>query len=560
MFNSKGFVGFLSVVLLSGLVVACGSTTTPADVVVDNGVADVSTDVVEEVVADVVADVAPEVVADVTSDAVADTAVLDTVEDVPVDVPTTIQIDGGFAPIVDDPYKDILPKDVDWASLPTMPSGKIFTTKYAAGVGVASITPDWVTYLGGYGNCAANDINCHKTDLVHDPLEARAVAIADTDSGVISVFVGIDTIGLVDVDIVGIHRTIQKTMYETFNIYFEGANAILAPSHSHSSMDTMGLWGPMMGAGRDEKYLKLVFDGVAEAARLAVADLQDVDMVRAVAEYAENYGEDPDGNLDSKIWVLKGTVPEGGETVFTLTRWAAHPTTYGFGDRVMSADYLGTFRLKMEQELGGKAVYLNGPIGSVYPNRPEECGLAEEAFPEGDRTPGDESSNVYMQATCTGFGLADATLAALETAQPLADTGVEVMHKMFYFHPYNDFLMFALENIPLPMPGCYSEDYACHIWARMSLVKLGDLTYVTTPGEAFPTFARNMEMVIAEAELPNPVVIGLGQGWMGYLMTEEHFSDSKNGLDYNKGLCPGPDLDPKILIALRTMLGLPVAE
>ncbi len=479
----------------------------------------------------------------------------DASEDVAGDVPTTIEVDGGYAPIVEDPYKDILPKDVNWESLPKIPTGKVFSTKYAAGVGVASITPDWLAYLAGYGNCAGNDQNCHKTDLVHDPLEARAVAIADTDTGVITIFVGIDTIGMIDVDVVGAHRTVQKALYEAFEIHFPGENAILAPSHSHASLDTIGFWGPMLGAGRDMQYLQMVFDGVAEASRLAVDDLQDADIVWSTAQYDRAYDEDEES--DTAIWTVKGTSPADSSVIFTLTRWASHPTLYEYEDRIMSADYVGTFRKRMETEVGGTAVYLNGPIGSVYPDRFDDCGAETEAFPEGERTPGREEDNVWMEVTCAGYSLADATIAALAVAQPLAETGIELHHSLFYFHPYNDFLMFALQNIPLPMPDCYSEDYACHIWARMSLVRLGDLSFITAPGEAFPSFANDMAEQLTAAGMQNPIVIGLGQGWMGYLMTEDQFNDSTNGLDYNKGLCPGPDLHPSILAALRRMLGLP---
>lgn len=557
----KNLFKVITVLMVSVTVVACGGggsnpDVEQHDVQVEDAQDAVETDLAADVAADTAADVGTDssIPGDATDTAGADAAE-DVVADVPADLPTTIEIDGGYAPIVDDPYKDILPKDVVWESLPKMPSGKVFSTRYAAGAGVASITPDWLAYLAGYGNCAGNDQNCHKTDLVHDPLQARAVAIADTESGVISIFVGIDTIGLIDVDIVGAHRTIQKVLYQEFGIHFPGSNAILAPSHSHMSLDTIGFWGPMLGAGRDMAYLQMVFDGVAEACRLAVQNLQDVDIAWATANYERAYDEDEES--DTAIWTVKGTSPLDSSVIFTLTRWSAHPTLYEYEDRVMSADYVGTFRKKIEDEVGGTAVYLNGPIGSVYPDRFDDCGAETEAFPEGDRTPGREEDNVWMEVTCAGYGLADATIAALATAKPLAETGVQLRHSMFYFHPYNDFLMFALQNIPLPMPDCYSEDYDCHIWARMSLIRLGDLSFVTAPGEAFPSFANDMAELVAEAEMPNPIVVGLAQGWMGYLMTEEQFNDPANGLDYNKGLCPGPDLHPSILAALRQMLGLP---
>ena len=56
-----------------------------------------------------------------------------------------------------------------------------------------------------------------------------------------------------------------------------------------------------------------------------------------------------------------------------------HSTVYGSDNVVVSADWVG-LRKKIDEATG--ALLLSpGPIGGVYPiNRPEECGLEEEAF------------------------------------------------------------------------------------------------------------------------------------------------------------------------------------
>lgn len=560
MLNFKGFVSFVAVASLSMMMAACGTSVDNPDVTVDSG-NDIGADVVDLDVPvdgdqDVRIDVTPEVAVDVVPEIEEDV-----IEDVPW--PDTLEFDGYWVPNVKSPYADVLPKNVDWDSLPKMPSGKIFTTAYAAGVGVTSITPDFEVYLGGFGNCTANPDKCRMTDLVHDPVEARAVAIADVETSNIVIFVGIDDVGLLDFDVLGIHDTVQKIMYETFDIYFPGANAILAFSHAHSSIDTTGLWGPMIDSkgnslGRDEKYTALVVERVAEACRLAVEDLKDSNISWGVSEFVQNYTGDPD-NLDSKLWVIKGVDPETTDVQFTLTRWAAHPTTYGSEDMTISSDYPGTFRFKMERDFGGTAIFMNGPIGDTYPNRPDTCGLEAEAFPEGDRTPGQEAGGQFMKATCTGFMVADAAIAALATTTPLAETGIKVMHDVVYFHPYNDFLMYAISQIGLPFPTCGADDTPCRIYMHYTMASVGDLTFLTAPGEIFPTFAVDLSKIITDAEMPNPVVL-FAQGWLGYLMTAEQFDTPDNGLDYNKGLCPGSDLYPKFLDSVTAMTAAMTAE
>lgn len=556
----KKFVSLFAVFAVSAMVVACGGNSEPTgdnDIVV-NDVADVvGTDTVaDEGPGDVMMDIGPEGVGpDIGNDVVEET-VEEVVEDVVEDTgrPEILEYDGFYVQNPVDPYADVLPTDVDWGSLPTMPQGKTFTTRYAAGLGITSITPDFKVYLGGFGNCLGNDEGCRKTELVHDPVEARAVAFADTQSNDIVIFVGIDNVGLLDFDVVGVHRHVQKKLYEEFGIYFPGANAILAFSHAHSSIDTTGLWGPMMGAGRDEAYTALVVERVAEACKLAIDDLKDVKLSWGVQEFVENYSGDPD-YLDSKIWVIKAEDPADDSIRFTLTRWAAHPTTYGSEDLTISSDFPGTFRFAMERHVGGKSIYMNGPLGDTYPNRPNECGLDEEFFPEGDRTPGYEEGGQFMKATCTGLMVAEAAEGVIDAGlTPLAETGIDVRHDVVYFHPYNDFLMFAIGNIPLPFPTCEAIDEICRIYMRYSMVRLGDLTFITAPGEIFPTFAKDLTDVAAAAEMPNPMVL-FGQGWLGYLMTEDHYNDSSlTELDYHRGLCPGPDLYPKFIESLTKMV------
>ncbi len=555
----KKFVGLIAAFAVSTMLVACGDNnpgqdTTGDDTIVadtfdanehDEGIPDdTGRDVDQDT--NTTADAQDTLQADVEPDAGEDM-----IEE--VGEPEILEFDGFYVKNVDDPYEDVLPVDVDWESLPRMPSGTLFTTKYAAGVGVTSITPDFEVYLGGFGNCLGNDAGCRKTALVHDPVEARAVAIADTDSGNIVIFVGIDDVGLLDFDVVGIHRHVQKALYEAFNIYFPGSNAILAFSHAHSSIDTTGLWGPMMGAGRDEAYAALVVSQVTEACRLAVADLQEVNLSWGVGDLEQNYTGDPD-HLDSAIWVIRGDKPgETPETLFTLTRWAAHPTTYGDEYLTISSDYPGTFRYAMERDVGGTAIYMNGPLGDTYPNRPETCGLDEEFFPEGERAPGVEDGNGYMKATCTGLMVAQAAQGVLTNMIPLAETGIQVRQDIVYFHPYNDFLMFALGNIPLPFPTCEAIDETCRIYMRYSLVNLGELTFLTAPGEIFPSFAYDLETVLTENSQTNPITV-FGQGWLGYLMTDYHYNASDlPDLDYNRGLCPGPDLYPKFIESLDAL-------
>lgn len=435
--------------------------------------------------------------------------------------------------------------DVDWELLPTLPQDKTFTTRYAAGVGRVDVTPVTPTYLGGFGFCLGSPKMCRSATEAHDPMYASAVALADTQTGELVVFVGVDTIGLFPYDGDVIQAQTQIRMADELGIYFQGERILPSGSHAHSASDTTGLWGPLAGLGRDDVYIKQLRDGIVESAILAVKDLQDVMLDWGQGTSPNN---DEDGIVhDDKLFVIRGK--KSDDTVlFTMTRWPGHPTTYGSNNLSISADWPGTFRVKMEAELGGMAIHLQGPIGSVYPDRPSECGLTEEAFPDGFKHP-DVTDEQRMKVTCTGYQVANNALAALENAQPVAETGIKFRAMEYGIHCNNGTFDLLRDFGPLVLPYFDPEDPNSTIPEESEWVTLGDLNFLTTPGESFPSFGAAGAKILTDAGYTNPIVLGLTPNWIGYLLIEEQWDDIN--LSYNMSLSPGPDIDPKFRAAVQ---------
>lgn len=599
--------------LVQGAVVGCSSSSPTDDVTAGELPADVPSDIPLEVPADVVAEVPADVVAEVPADVVAEVPA-DALAEVPADVPAEVPADvpaevasdvpatevPGDLPVevpadvaseaspdapadaasetgddpctdcsdvppvgdvvadadavADAPDADPMP-DVAWDTLPTLPAGKTFTGKYAAGTGQKDVSPVQPTHLGGFGFCMGDETLCRSTDGVHDPLLASAVALADSGTGDVVMFIGVDTIGLLRSDIEDMHNRIQVRLYEEFGVFFQGNRALISASHAHSSCDTVGLWGPGFGAGREDAYVELLKAGVVEAARDAYASLQDVTLDWGAGTW-ENSTDDA-FTTDSDLFVLRGKGADA-KTVFTLVRYNAHPTTYGDKMLSASADWVGTMRKKLQDDLGGVNVLMAGPMGSVYPARPDTCGLEVEAFPDGDRSQHPEMDAAdYMKATCTGYGIAGVALTALATSKPVTDTGVTFRTGRFDFHPTNESLMILAEYGPLPYEWVDVDDPTAMMHSIFAVVQVGDLTYITTPGESFPSFAKKAKDIATEAGLANPIVLGLTQDWMGYLLLEGQWKDKK--LSYHQSLSPGPTVEPTYMAALRALLGLPAA-
>ena len=521
---------------------ACGDDT--ASNVEDPTPDAVQTDVAQEaeVATELPAETLPENPGAEATPEVIDVILVETVDETAVDVPT---VDGYPLP------------DADWAALPRLPKDKTFTTRYAAGVARTDVTPDHNIYMGGFGFCQGAPDVCRISMGVHDPLLATAVALADTTTHEVVIFVGVDTIGIFKYDHDRMAEMIQTDLYNAYGVTFEGTRLMVSGSHAHSSPDDTGMWGPGVGEGRDEPYSKTLRDGIVAAAKEAFANLADVTLDWGQGTSLNN--TDDKDHQDSDLFVLRGK-DTAGATVFTMTRWPAHPTAYGSDNQGISSDWVGPFRLKMEKDLGGKAVFLQGPIGSVYPDRPSECGLAEEAYPNGFKTPATTGNKAhpalqpsdYMKVTCTGYQVAANAELAMQAPKAVAETGITFKHAEFDFHPDNGLLMMLGESVPMPIPVCDVSDPTSMYRSMLSFATIGDLTYLTTPGESFPTFGFDGKQVLLDAGYTNPIVLGLTQDWMGYLLTPAQWTDS--ALSYNQSLSPGPDVEPKYLDALKALV------
>jgi hypothetical protein len=194
----------------------------------------------------------------VTADPGADTAVAETEEEASV-------------------FPDVPLADVDFASLPTLPPGKTFTTRYAAGAARKLVNPEKSVHLGGYGFCAGDENLCRNSQGIHDDISATAVAIADTVEKRIVVFVGVDSAGMIRSDIDTCHHMIQNELAAA-GINFPGEQLMIGASHAHSSPDSVGIWGPSYGAGRQEWYATHLRAQIVAAAKEAVLALQDADL------------------------------------------------------------------------------------------------------------------------------------------------------------------------------------------------------------------------------------------------------------------------------------------
>ncbi|HQD73531.1 MAG TPA: hypothetical protein PLY67_08945, partial [Clostridiales bacterium] len=137
-------------------------------------------------------------------------------------------------------------------------------TTFTVGFGKAPMMPEDITkkkyYVAGY------DINKPATGIL-DPLYAHAIWLDDNSGRGGVVFVSLDAVGLLKTDADIIKESLGDFLAES------GCRSInIISTHSHASIDTMGIWGPLPRTGRSADYMTTVKEAVITAVKAAYAD------------------------------------------------------------------------------------------------------------------------------------------------------------------------------------------------------------------------------------------------------------------------------------------------
>jgi len=273
---------------------------------------------------------------------------------------------------------------------------------------------DGIYSSGGIDSSATN---------VHDPIDARAIAIGD----------GSKTVVYVSVVAQGLFENYTKAMRDEAIALSRTAGhtpideMVVSANHNESSPNTVGIYGgpeTPAGAGAnsgiDDYYMDFLEHRVAEAA-VQAADASVPATLHAHqftlpptlrVALSNNFPTTDDlgkpASIDPKAGVLQARGADG-KPVFTVMSLAAHNQEVGHssgGVDDISSDWPGVFAARVEVKLGGMAMFLVGDNGS------EEDPITVPPLP-------DDDANPYPQATATGEALADAVVAAVPSARSL---------------------------------------------------------------------------------------------------------------------------------------------
>jgi hypothetical protein len=237
---------------------------------------------------------------------------------------------------------------------------------------------------------------------VHDDLRASALALQAGDD--LLVMASVDVYMVFAIDAAEIERRARALLPGDVA---DDARIIVSATHLHEGPDT--------AFSVNDDWYDLMADETAAAIAEAVDRLEPASVAAAAGEHQFGAADARDPRiLDPRVNVLSVRAADDDATIATVVQWASHPeTTLGWappidlteacaakgwtGDdctaegRYFTADYPGVLRTRLQAELGGEVLFLNGAIGSqigpgeaeVWSTTPDELVDGPSVAPEG---------------------------------------------------------------------------------------------------------------------------------------------------------------------------------
>jgi neutral ceramidase len=228
---------------------------------------------------------------------------------------------------------------------------------FSAGVARRIITPPKGIYQIGYGDRTKGNIG------VHDDLTATALVLDD----------GTTRVAIVALDML----TINEFIVDRVRARLAPTEIILCCSHTHS--------GPIAYADKksprkNREYIDSLVDNIVLAVQDAASNLLParLEYSQGEAEVGINrrekmpdgrmeIGRNPDGIRDQSVQIVSVLTDEG-ERLATLVNYACHGTVLGPDNLLVSADWIGAMRRKVEDEIGGLTLFLQGAAANINPD------------------------------------------------------------------------------------------------------------------------------------------------------------------------------------------------
>jgi hypothetical protein len=386
------------------------------------------------------------------------------------------------------------------------------------GVGKAIITPDPLLPVSG-GVGAGRTATAKQGELT-----ARAMVLQQGETKV--AIVQLDLLGFPSILCARVHKQVPRIPAD---------NILIGSTHTHSAPDCYGFPGLDGKPSGDLKYMDFVCNQAAIAVNQALDNLQTAQLKIATGDakgkIAYNYYA-PE-LYDPRMSVIQAITP-AGKTIGTLVNYAVHPEVLGNGVGLVSPDLVGPLCDKLEADLGGMGMFMNGAQGGMV--TADNRILDKPSEPINAKW---HDARVWDECLRIGNLMASEAERIVKDAAPQTDPAVACYSKEVKF-PVESRLMWT---IILASPLKYPHNDDKSISTRLNLVNIGDAQILTIPGEALPNIGYYLKR---HMKGKNNLLFGLTNDAFGYILTKVDFNSFKR-YEYVSGTSLG-EMTGEILI------------
>jgi hypothetical protein len=392
--------------------------------------------------------------------------------------------------------------------------------------------------------------NDRRATGVHDDLWARAVAVSDGRERV--VVVSVDLIGLFLADVEEARALLRERAGEVA--------LVVTSTHDHEGPDTMGLWGPgRFTSGVDPGYLARVRHAIVDTAAEALGRLEPGRLVLAKTRTPTLI---EDGRLpeviDDELVVLQA-LAQDHHTLGTVVNWGSHPEALGGENTLITADFPHYLNRRLEETLGGTAIFLVGSIGGLM--TPLGLELTDGA---GRTIPPDS----FAFARAVGERAAEAAIEALRTSGQSSGSSAVGYRGTRVFVPLENRLFRLAAFLGVLDRGVYSNGepataaFGDDLRTEIGVLRIGDVEALCVPGEIYPELRGASPEPPLEGMLDSEyrLVIGLANDEIGYILprsqwdTEAPFAYGREEAQYGEVNSVGPSVAPILAEAFARLL------
>lgn len=334
----------------------------------------------------------------------------------------------------------------------------------------------------------------------NDDISVRAMVIRHNNK----------TIALVTLDLIGFFKSdvdrVRRLLSERASA-LRIEDVLIMSSHTHSSIDTVGMWGPqdpfsgvLYECGANDSYIKEVIGKIVDTIIKAGTSMQKA-KVRAITkrvgiEQMATDLRDP-FIIDDHMSVV---IFEGlnNNRIATLVNWGSHPEGLAGTSNLLSSDYVYYLRDAIENGItegkrqipasGGMAFFIQGPQGGMITN------LHMVVYDDDGNIIKNENS--FKAIKQIRYNIANKVYEISQEAEYLKDLTITVK-KIEYKIPLENKFFWMLFDLgwlrDRPKwkidPNKESWIDNVEIMSEVMMIRIGDIEIQSIPGELFPELA-----------------------------------------------------------------------